>query len=205
MPWTWTVSSPTPPVGDLPAFLQSIPIAQEGHVITTDYHNMLRAALLAMVSQMGGVAPGRTASLPPSFLEYDGGPNWNVANGLATPQAGQTSAKGWLPLQLPHGARLEQMTVFGDRTGTVDSFIVQLLRVTVADMSNVALITFQLKLAPSPFKFWGTVSVGGAGPAALEEYRTIDNDNYTYLVIARANIQAAATALISALQVSYTA
>lgn len=44
----------------LESLITAIPTAEDGHVITENYHNSLRAALVLMASQLGGTAPGPT-------------------------------------------------------------------------------------------------------------------------------------------------
>jgi hypothetical protein len=171
---------------DLQTLVNAIPSAQDGSVIDSRYHNTLKAAVEGIVGQLdtGGGSQNVTESYPPHFLQNSSGPNWMQLNGVATPTGTPGNANGWFALQLPNRARIQSMTVAGRRAGPVLPFNVQLMRVTIADSNNVTLIPLILGTAPDPFMITGTVQVPGAGTAALEEYRTVDNNLYTYLIIA---------------------
>src|SRR3954465_11690416 len=63
-------AAPTGPSLNLQALLAAIPIAQDGQVITAEYHNSLRSALIALASELGlGLSsPTTTFSFAPAFL-----------------------------------------------------------------------------------------------------------------------------------------
>ena len=193
---------------DLRNLINAIPIAEDEHVITSLYHNSLRAALLAIASQIGAdpVSGTVTLTFTPSFFSMRNDPPWLLSEGMATrPVDGNRTASGWFPLQLPEGVRLQSMTVIGRKTGAVESFQVQLLRQPINETPTTALITIPLNNAGDPFQVTGSVQVDGAGPAALEEYRTINNSTHKYLVMARLfGAVAAAEAQIFAIRVAYS-
>jgi hypothetical protein len=69
----------------------------------------------------------------------------------------------------------------------------------------VDLISIALQGASDPFSVDGTVQVPGTGPLALEEYKTVDNSSYTYLVLASAEkVADEAVAQINAIQIAYS-
>ena len=192
---------------DLQSLINAIPIAEDGHVITRLHHNSLRAALLAIVTQLGGdpVSGTVTLTLMPSFLPSGNQAPWLLSEGVATRSEAETT-RGWFPLQLPEGVRIQNMTVIGRRTGTVESFQVQLLRQPINDTPTTVLISIPLQNAGDPFQEPPrSVQVAGAGPAALEEYRLINNSAFKYLVMANLVAQAAAAeAQIFAIRVAYS-
>ena len=82
----------------------------------------LRAALLAIASQLGADPTSGTVTLTfaPSFLPIGDEPPWSLSMGVATKPREAGKARGWFPLQLPEGVRLQSMTVIGRKTGAVE-------------------------------------------------------------------------------------
>src|ERR1700726_1804687 len=97
-------------MADIQALINAIPDAQDGSVITSDYHNTIKAALAAMASQLGGSAGGQTVTLtlPPNFLPIGRNPPWVVTLGAAS-DAGTPVSDGWIPVSLPEGAVIQQL------------------------------------------------------------------------------------------------
>jgi hypothetical protein len=160
--------------------------AREGDIITSEYHNTLREAVMALAEQMGS-SPSRSLELTflPTFQLNEDGPNWRIGGGSADKPADK-QANGMLPVQLPDGTRIQSLTVTGKREGEKPAlFRVTLMRLSLADGGTQQLIDLSLKEAPSPFKVSAGVNVSGAGPAALLEYSKVDNRLYTYFVTAR--------------------
>jgi hypothetical protein len=99
-----------------------IPIAREGELITSDYHNALRDAVLELA---GGAASGSgLLSFAPVFFPTGVGSevNWEAHAGYAAvPAAGAREGKfavsGWMPVTLPDGVRIRQMGVRGFQSG----------------------------------------------------------------------------------------
>src|SRR5512134_566752 len=95
---------------DLQTLVNAIPKAEDGHVITSDYHNSLRAALLAMLDNLGAIKGGAVVqTITPTFFTNKDRSAWVVLNGVAaaTDQAKTTS--GFLALGLPDGARIQRL------------------------------------------------------------------------------------------------
>jgi hypothetical protein len=190
---------------DLQDLINRIPTAQEGAPITPDFHNSLRDALTALAKQSADRVPTKTTlTLAPGFVENDGGPNWPQSGGVATnPEGGL--ANGWLPLQLPDGARIDGLTVRGRRSGEMATFLVKLLRVPISDPDPFPLITIQLKNAADPFEVRKEVGFSQATPTALEEFKLIDTSKFNYLITAEVSgATGSAAAHIRQFQVDYT-
>src|SRR5215470_16259340 len=119
---------------NLDMLIAAIPTADDGQVISRDYHNSLRDALVEINKLINATPFGAevTASYPPHFTQNGAGPNWQVNNGIATRDAGGSS-DGWFALNLPQGARIQSLDVKGRRVAAVLSFTVKLLRVALAD------------------------------------------------------------------------
>jgi len=217
-----TPAAPAPSTGpsvDVQTLLLAIPIASDGQVITAEYHNSLRAAIIGIANQMGvGLSDtGTTFTFAPTFLAI-GTANWALETTAFTAQAG-AAADGWLPVQLPDGQSIQSLTVNGKMTGgTPTSFQVILCREPV-DPDDVAktgadnLITIDLSKTPAgSFTVSGAVAAGSGANAldaaskllAAQAAKLIDNVNYKYFV--RATLKPAAgvsmQAEIDAIQIS---
>ncbi len=70
---------------DIEDLLNAIPIAEHGHVITSEYHNSLRDALRGLAQQFDTEAASQTVTLTwsPAFFPNDPQPNWSHRYGLA--------------------------------------------------------------------------------------------------------------------------
>ncbi len=206
---TGTTSTPattTPSTDAITLALATIPIANPGNIITSEYHNALRTAVILLGNRIGVSTTGAAGSitLAPQFtLEGTTASGWSHSNGVAVaPAAG---ASGFLTLSLPDGARIQSLQIRGRRTGTVASFDVQLLRVDALTGDRVTLVNPPTIPVTDPFDVTQSLSVTGAGPAANEEYRTVDNSKFTYLVIARTGATTTGgTAQINSLRVNYS-
>lgn len=214
---TPTPATPTPaptaptttaagPSANLQALLAAIPIAVDGQVIAADFHNSLRAALITLAGEMGlGLtAPTTTFTFVPAFLQSGSAPNWTSANFVAT--ATGINPDGWLPVQLPNGQRIQNLTVTGKKSGTAPTlFQVKLLRQLTTGPGSDAptvLITVDLTSQTGSFTVAGSV-IAAAAPAgaalslitqaAAEEQKLIDTTNYKYFVQATVTGAVAAT------------
>jgi hypothetical protein len=193
---------------NLDTLIAAIRTAEDGQVISKDYHNSLRDALKAIADQLNATPFGEevTASYPPHFMLNGAGPNWQVNNGIATRDAGGLS-DGWFALHLPQGARIQSLNVKGRRVAAALSFTVKLLRVALADPDggNIAVVTVNLKNASDPFNVTQIPAATGLGPKELEELRRVDNSAYTYLIVATVRGSADNNLIqINGIQVSYT-
>src|SRR5258706_15058325 len=68
----------------LDALLAAIPIAQDDDVITRDYHNSLREAILELASRTGGGPQQATLSFAPILTSVDRVNDWVVQLGYAS-------------------------------------------------------------------------------------------------------------------------
>ncbi len=170
--------------GTLALALNTIPTAQPGHLITSEYHNALRTAVLLIASQLGIDTTGAAGSqtYPPQFLMNDTGPNWIVTNGIATPDPEMRSANGYFPLLLPEGVRLQNLRIRGRRAGAVGGFRVRLLRVALADGESTELINASLTTIADNFD-----TVRNVASTLSNETRIVNNSNFTYLITAEAS------------------
>lgn len=98
---------------DLATLLQQIPLAEDGKLITRDYHNSLRAALLALAGQ--AAAPAKAAQslvLVPVFTPWsERVPGWLPKQGVAL--AGKGGADGFLPINLRDNEQIDSVIVTG--------------------------------------------------------------------------------------------
>lgn len=209
---------------DIATLINAIPTAEDGHVITQDYHNSLRHAVVALADLLD---PNRNASgnvvlsLPPGFLANAPGPNWSQTNGVASPvregggaATAAASANGWIPLHLPQGVRIRNMTVKGFRCGITITFEVRLVRVKHTDPDPpINLITMKLTPASDNVEsFKDTQSVAipeNAGPEVSAivraDYETVVNSDYSYLIVAEASgVKGNMVAKILSIQVEYS-
>lgn len=184
-------TSGTPQVQELEDLLDGIPIANDGDVITAEHHNSLRSAigLIARAVRVEELAKVQTLTFPPVLLPEVGQNQWRIDVGIARgPDVGatdQTDAYGWMPIDLPQGARMESMTVRGRRQGTVGTWAVSLVRreIASADQANVFYTELQ-DLAEGTFsKNVPIVTPEDTGLTAsqIEDLRLVDNSRYRYL------------------------
>jgi hypothetical protein len=178
-------------MSDLQTLLDAIPTAEDSHVITADYHNSLRAALLLIATQLGGssVSEEITLTFTPVFFSItDAGakePEWVLSAGIAS-RPPDNSASGWFPLELPEDARISVLTVIGQRSGNVKQCSIRLIRQSLVDASSVPLIIISLKnVTGQPFKVSG--QIGGQSPVLIQDLQKVDNSKYKYLVQANLN------------------
>jgi len=193
----------------LQQLVDRIPVAERGAPITTDLHNTLRDALILLASQGIGIPTtgARTLSLAPAFMLFGSGPNWVNVNGFASPPG--PSAEGWIPVQLPDGARIDSLVVKGRRAGSVGLFQIRLRYTPLDPEENARVIVAinNLDTAADPFEVVGQVSIPGLAGAALLDARTVKNDSRIYFVTATAfEVGNAAADLVEvhSIQVNYT-
>lgn len=164
-----TPPEPTPPAPEetqpsfeidtkLQILISSIPIANPGNIITSEYHNALRDAVRALASKIGlsinPTAEFQILTFSPNFLPITAGvnTNWNVTlNRATTPQvAASAVVSGGFVVQLPDGATIFQMIVRGKRLGTSapnpSQFKIALNRLKFGQESEpITLISMDLK------------------------------------------------------------
>jgi hypothetical protein len=196
------------PAGDLQVLLGALPMAQQGDVITPEYHNSLRAAILLLARRFGiEMAGGDGVWTFTPALSPDGTKTpWLLAPGVAQKPAQGTTASGWLALTLPDGVRIDGMIVVGRRgSAGVKTFSVKLVRQAVSgrrsQLSSLDLVDMSPE-ATDPFATKGPVEIPGLGLAAVDEARSVNNRKFKYLVTAELEFTEAATAAeIHAIQI----
>jgi hypothetical protein len=202
--------SPTASASDLQILIASVPTAQDGHVITADYHNSVRNALVAIANHLGlgPVSDEMTITNAPRLLREGNLPEWELQYGFvrrerAAPPNG--NIHGWMELDLPEGARIKKMVVFATRGGD-GSLKVKLKRQKITD-PTITPDLIAIDIAADADAARGTdgdvtIPGTGAGAVAIEEYRVVDNREHKYLFTAELdNITESTTAQIRAIQV----
>jgi hypothetical protein len=203
--------TPTASTSDLQVLIAAVPIAQDGHVITAEYHNALRNALMAIANRLGlgPVSEEITITNAPHLLRDGNVPEWELQYGFArrlgaAPPAGGT-IHGWMELDLPDGARIKKMVAFATREGA-GALKVTLRRQKVTE-PRVAPDLIVIDIAAGADAARGTeadvtVPAAGAGAAAIEEYRVVNNREHKYLFTAELDhVDNSTTAEIRAIQI----
>jgi len=200
----------------LQQLVDRIPLAEPGAPITTDLHNTLREVLKLLAAQGVGSTTGpRTLSLAPAFLPFKDTPFWvTLDGGFASPQrlestAGTRIVEGWIPVQLPEGARIDSMLVKGRRSAKIDMFQLRLGYTPLDPDENARTIIpiNNLANASDPFAERREVSIPGVSGATLLDARTVKNDSRIYFVTARVEIPPGGIdgrVEINSIQVNYT-
>jgi hypothetical protein len=195
---------PTPPVSqidlEIQLLLNAIPIANQGNIITSEYHNSLRNALMAIAERMGltikPVSEMQLLTLAPKFLptsQGDAHGAWVATFDKAAlaPDANGV-VKGSLAVQLPDGAVIISMTVRGARVGDEKDKPPKLFNVKLSrqkfdtEASQITpLITF--KLADKKEKIKELNDIKGSLPEDLDDAPTVRS---RVLDLSRVNNQA---------------
>ena len=190
---------------NLEELLDQVETANEGEPITPDFHNSLKAVVEALARQTGKSTSARAVlTLAPAFLPHEHGPNWVLSNGVAKASRAedgdgndqQVDAHGWLPVQLPDGARIQSMTVRGRRDGNLKVFAVALVRAPIAFEEPTTIIGIPLHNASEKFEETETVKGRSrfsgrrffddqdSSAAEIEDLQRINNNDYIYFVVA---------------------
>ena len=203
-------TSPTASASDLQVLISMVPVAQDGHVITAEYHNALRNALIAIANRLGlgPVSEEIAITSAPRFLRHGNLPEWEHQYGFvqriaATPPSG--GIHGWMELDLPDGARIKRMVVYATRHG-VGSLKVKLKRQKITDRETIPdLIAVDIAAdADEARGTEGDVTVPGigAGVDTIAEFRVVNNREHKYLLTAELEeINSDSSARISAIQI----
>jgi hypothetical protein len=184
--------------------IASIPTAQDGAVISIDYHNTMLAAIKLLAAQGGGGSSGGPAtinlSFAPQFAANDGSPAWSLQSGIASKPGGTaTQAIGWMNLQLPDGYVIDHMVISGNKTGNVGSFNATLLQQPLTSTGLVAVLAATLDTAATDST--GNFSV----TARATSIAIIGNTQSKYILQARiVGADAGATASVYGIQVVCT-
>jgi hypothetical protein len=95
------------------------------------------------------------------------------------------NVRGWMELELPHGARIKKMLVFGT-TGGAGTLRIRLKRQKVTDPNLITdLIVIEIPDGNDMTKgIEGDVTIPGtgAGAVAIEEFRIVNNREQKYLL-----------------------
>lgn len=187
---------------DLQTLVNAIPDANDGNVISSDYHNTIKAALEAIAGLLAGGAGSQVVkyTVQPNFLTVGGGTAWNVSLGLATSAAG---SNGFIVLTLPDGAILQSMEIWGKQTSPPSVGFANLLALPIAGTTSTTLIKVDFSTAGNPFDVTGTPSpdVSGLSASALQDMLTVQNAHFKYAIQAET---LGSGVVINAFQIVYT-
>lgn len=208
-PTTSPQSTAPPPanVTELQTLLRSIPIAVPGAVISSEYHNALRGAVMALGQALGVTfaSPFDVVSLTPSFHTPSGAKSgWSIGPARAE-ATGQAEVTGWQSVSLPDGAVVKSMIVRGQRTANLNSLTVNLRRypigktkepgavpaaILITKVSNASgdgLTDYSQEDFPIDALSENEKKLAGVNlPNALMERTRIDNTQYRYILEATA-------------------
>ena len=146
--------APPPPVpqpasvSELQNYLRSIPLAVPGAVISSEYHNALRSAVLALGQALGVTfsSPFDVLSLTPSFHNpSDNTPGWTIGDAQVSAM-GIDDVMGWQSVSLPDGAAIKSLLVTGQRSQILESLIVSLLSYEIGKPANpTSIVSIEVK------------------------------------------------------------
>jgi len=179
---------------DLAALVAAIKQAEEGGVITPEYHNSVRDAIIEMAKQLGAASSGPTtvtATFAPAFLPVQDDKKliskpWILGIGVAsTVFNNDNEAWGWMPVALPNGARITRLLVRGVTPGAENPFKL-----------SVSIVRQPVSLVTGPIPGTETVTTvaevtsldldGVEATPLSSALAQVDNTNFKYLVKARA-------------------
>jgi hypothetical protein len=171
---------------NLLALANLIPIAQDGQIITSDHHNTIRTALLALIAGLGGTPSAATAtvSVAPAFFTDGTQTNWQVSMGIASkPQAAPAVVSGWVPIELPDQMHIQSMNVIGSRTGTIPTLEFDLIRQPFTDTTTATLISISGDgTTTNPFGTNTAFDPTNLTAATIEDLTRVDNSKYKYII-----------------------
>ncbi len=157
---------------EIQLLLNAIPIANDGQVIYSEYHNSLRKALMAIANRLGltvePLAELAILNFAPNFLPVSNHPEddpaWEVTlNKASIPlniAGANVNVRGGFVVQMPDGADIQSMIVRGKRVDDDNkdknpkSLNVALNRIKfdLADAKPTPIIEIELKAEKSVFK-----------------------------------------------------
>jgi hypothetical protein len=174
----------------LQILVSSIPIAQPGNIITSEYHNKLRDAVHGLASRIGlsvnPTAEFKILTFAPNFLPVktkESEPSnlsWNVTleraaiPNLTEAEEMRKTVAGGFVVQLPDGATISEMIVRGERAAAVPKpkkFTVFLNRKQLGkDEDPLQLIKFDLRdIKEGAFEESGSVKLTDQDLKRLDE------------------------------------
>src|SRR4051812_8271538 len=106
-------------MSDLSAIIASILPVNQGDLITSEYINNLRSAIVALGSVGAGGSAGETGvRITPRFQNYSDSGAWvSIDLGQVQKPGNQDNAKGWMQIQLPNKLTIQSLQVFGNVRG----------------------------------------------------------------------------------------
>jgi hypothetical protein len=209
-----TASAPPPPAAsatpsstasDLQVLIASIPIAQDGQVISAEYHNSVRNAFMALANRLGLGAISEEIHITnaPQLTKVEGQGEWLQELGQARKATAATGAlRGWMELDLPDGARIKKMNVFAGNNAA-GTMRLKLRRQSVSTSAGDDLIVINVTNNDAATVKDGDVTIPDStlGAAAIEESRIVNNTKYKYLFVAELDSGVAGDARILTMQV----
>lgn len=100
--------------------------------------------------------PTTTLTFAPDLSPNGSTVPWIMTTGIANKEPGKDRAEGWLSLQLPQNSHIESMTVIGNKSGSVNSFMVHLKRQAL-DGRETTLHALNLANQPDTFHITETI------------------------------------------------
>jgi hypothetical protein len=173
-------------LAQMQAFLDAIPFAGDGDVITPEHHNSLRAACARIAGSLDETQLARVVTQPftPVLQPVIGSAAWRVTQGFCVGPATGNQAEGWMPVDLPNGTNVDVVTVRGKRPGNVTIWSAALRRVELAGAGQTEVCTAEIQgaSASSDGTFTATVppKTEGLSVTQAAELRRIDNTRYRY-------------------------
>jgi hypothetical protein len=176
--------------GTLYTLLGDIPIANNGDVITADYHNSLREALFALAAFLGqgSVAETQVVTYAPALIPFDidhgHSGAWTLQPTGAVVSAGLLG--GWLPVDLPDGVQLQKFILVNSRHGDLEDLNATLncvpLETPTSAPTVLALVdvhggTGAVRTDPAPINPGGSTD-----PAVIATLGRVDNSSYRYFI-----------------------
>ena len=107
---------PAQPSVPFQSFVDAIPFANDGDVITADHYNAIRRAIAQLAGSLDDTQLARVATLSFAPVLYPDArlkvPSWTTSEGFAVgPEEQQVI--GWMPIELPSGMNIDRLTVRG--------------------------------------------------------------------------------------------
>jgi hypothetical protein len=170
----------------LQSFIDAIPFANDGDVITPEHHNSLRVACARIAQSLDETQLARvvTESSTPVLLAAGAEPAWRTAVGFAAGPTTGNKAEGWMPVELPNATNVDALTVRGKRPAAVTIWSAALRRVelTGSTQADVCAGEIQSATTSGDGSFAATVPAKTEGLSATQaaELRRVDNTRYRY-------------------------
>jgi hypothetical protein len=208
---TTAASAATQTSPQLEAFLQAIPFANDGDVITPDHHNTLREAIgqIARALDASQFADVVTVSIPPALLPIIDNNPWRIDEGFSRGPDQFADAMGWLALDLPDGTSIDHVHVRGTAPTKPSQLKFTIVRKPVANPSSagdeIVSQEVQEKLGQGGVLDLPIQPKTDGTPTQLADLRRVDNSKYLYLFTATLvapNQTAASSVLLTLVEIT---